>query len=457
MKQGQHHQHRDQARGRRGLLPWLLLVLLLLVTHGLLFFIARGRASSSNRSEGAAVPAAGKSHERGDGNSLARGEDVAAGFQRRLRELEETPLAELSQEDFLTAQRELYREWLRRDPRSAFDKLYGPLERWRLESLREELSDELEEVMTKQSRDVASWLDARRYGSRTGEVEELWLRAVRMDGQSDLILERLPEVSLASMDDFVNSLCYSTSTSAAQLAQLRSFLGSARAKEGWSYGRMLDDYARRVVKIPGATTEKLLAAESDPRLRKLIAEHWVGRELAHLPAADAIRAVAALPADARPAAIDKLGESTGRYGNPAGIALLEEMDAQQLLAGLTPRRMEGVLSVLGHERYVTDERRPVLELFTASAALTRPALRETVLEALGASIGSYERPVVLENLSQIPVGRERDVFLGAIASRMRGDDEHLPGILAAIGDRELAGKIQREKDQVKEEDGNRAE
>ncbi len=443
MKQGSHH---HQARGRHGLLP--LLLLLLLFTHGLLFIIARSRAGSSNRDGVEAVSAAGKSRERGSGNGLARGEDVATGFMRRLRELEETPLAELSQEDFLTARRELFREWLRRDPRSAFDQLYGPLDNRRLESLRGELADELKEVMTRQSREVASWLDARRYGSLTAEVQEDWLDAVMDDGQADLVIERLPQASLAGMDDFVKELCYSSKTSAAQLAQIRSFLDSGRAKEAWSYKRMVDDYARRVVKIPGATAEKLLAAESDPRLRKLIAEHWVDRELAHLPVADALRGVAAMPADARPAAIDKLAESKDRCANPSGIELLEKMDEQQLLAGLTPQRLESVLDMLGRERFFPGERRPVLEMFTAGAALTRPALREAVLEALGASIGSYEGPVVLENLSQLPAGRERDVFLGAIASHMSRDDKSLPEFLAAISDRELAGRIQREREKA---------
>ncbi len=433
MKQGQ----------RRILLP---LLVLLLASHAVLFFIARGRTASNRSIAPTPQPAAAKSRERDAADSAARGHDLSAAFLSRLRELEQTPLSELSQQDFLTARRELFREWLLRDPRSAFDHLFSPLEDERLKDVSSNLKKEIEEAMALHPRDTWFWIDAGRYGSLTPVVMKKWLGAMMKDGQGDLVIDVLPRVPSYSIDDWVEELCRDASP--ARLARIRSFLFSPRGLEGRNHRLMLDHYAQRIAALPGATADQLLATETEPRLRGRIAAQWASRELGYLPAADAAQGVAALPRDTRGAALQEMVYAKRRGGYGANIDLLEELDTRQLFGSMTGQRREKIVSTLVHSY----EEAPLEDIFTAVATrLSNPALRDAVLTDVARDRACGNEDQLFESLPRFPAGPARDHFLATVAPYISTDDPRMDQLIAAISDPALAAELRKEREDSGEE------
>lgn len=439
---------------QRLLLP---LVLLLVASHCALFFIAAQagkKGDAGKTSGGGQLPAKTSTRSK----SMAR-DGEAKRFTQLLRELEESPMAYA---EFEVARRELFREWLRRDLRSALDQLYSPLLKERQEKLSASLEDEIHEAIARQAREVWAWIEARDYGSLTPEMHDLWLEAVLGDGQSELAIELLPNVPEFAIEDFVDGIC--EHATAAELAKVREFLGSPQAKSA-DHKAMVADYAERVVKLPGADAAKLLAAEDDPAIRSNLAECWTERELSYLPGEAAVSGVAALPPDVRGAALVVLANGHRRGGSTTAAALLQEMDAQGLLTSLPQEHLDDVLYWCVSVR-VDDEAVPLAESMAPYFQIARPELRraaiEQISEGIETSFGDRSLTELLEGLPQIPASPDRDVLLAAVAKQHASsryfspagtfDEQALPTLLAAISEPELRAKVEGEIEEREEEE-----
>lgn len=429
--------------------PRILPVLLvLLLSHAALFLLGRGGQDRGPEQDPEASmdqrPTKYGSRSRPDSD----GEKVATRFTRLLHELEQAPLSRVA---FLNARQELLCEWLGRDPRSAMDFIFSPTGgRYLRASLAEGVHKELHKVMSRQPREVWDWICERRYGSVTPEVHKIWLEVMEGDGQRELVLELLPGAPQFAMKDFTVYLC--RRANAAELEKIRSFILSPQARDSDDYGRMVYEYGARLVKLSGGDPAKLLAAEEDPKLRTEIAEDWTIYGLDHLSTRDAVGGVAALPPDVRGAALEQLVDAERRGSGTGGVDLLVEIEAQQLLSGLSRRRFEQIAYTVGQD--LSDASHLSTAEFLAQAArLQRPGLRHAVLRALAEEFDRTTEEVI-EDLPGLPAGTDRDIFLQSLALELHSEDEaaERDALLSAIGDPALVEEVRKLHAELRDEE-----
>lgn len=426
--------------------PWLALALLLGASHVAVFFIARGTLAAAGAAPAVVDAPAAKVRERERTGSRVPGgsrEEIAARFTGMLHELER---AGLPDDEFYKLRQELFREWIRRDLRSALDLMASPLTVKRYGEMIDELDKELRQGIARQPRESWDWILTRRYGTITPKVADLWLQAVMEDRQVDLALELLPAAPVFAQDDFAYKI--SGQANAAQLAKVRAFLTSPQAQKMEQIDYPIRCYAERMAKIHAADGEiaPLLAAESDARIRGALAEEWASRELNHLPVADAVRRALALPPELRGPVLEVLAGHE-RQDPMAPLDVLDSMAAHGALAGLGKDQID-IITQQVVESVTDGESLPLADSFAAVQRLGNAELRRAAYEAMGVRY-EYESwfPALLESLPQLPAGPDRDAMLASAIRKANETDEHLPALIAALSDRELAAQLEREKEE----------
>lgn len=433
-------------------------LLLLAGTHGALFLLARGMAMNGAAGQGReeldllqASYLPGKSAIRG-----GTGPKPAAGTPgtRLLKELE---ASRISREDFLAARRELFRDWIRRDLRGAMDELLGPESGPRYAGLAIELSAELDAEICRQPYAVWDWIASRHYGSEGPAVFDIWSKALMADGQVGVLLECLPRDPHFLDSRLLEGLC--DHATPAQLPQVRALmdLKGMLGEGGTNY------YTDRMVDEVGANPAAFFKMETSPEFRASFTEEWMSTELAYLPLADRMAAVAALPDDVRADAVMLLAYAPCTQGPRAVADMINALEAGGLLgdsssedAGRIADGAVAAWTVSGKDAEYTD----LADSFHALQSIRSEPLRH---EALGRLAWRSEDPggagaesVLLESIGTLPVGPDRDAFLaGAATTNPWLTPETRERLLSAITDPDAAaaarGKAQADPEEGAEE------
>lgn len=441
--------------GKHRALP-AALVILLVASHVLVFFMARRAGHARQTAAGAeangatAMPA---KYHRGDREpELGSREEIGMRHAAMLHELEDSSLP---REEFEKLRKALFVEWIRHDLRSALDLIASPLTTGRYGVMMEELPGMLAHEIKRQPRESWEWILVRRYGSQTPKVAELWLNAMEDEKQPELLSELLPGVPGFALNRFFEQVC--KHAKATDLPKIRAFLASPQAMQG-DRDALSAQYAWQLVKTSRNGVGELLAAEQDAGIRSQIAALWASRELAQLPAEEASRTLLSLPADVRSRAVAGLVNVTHRRADTM-IFLLDELHAQGLLDDLRPEDKEEFTALL-RRGTMFESIIPMGDSFATLCRVDQPELRAAALRSMGRDCAGIRKvPELLESLPDIPAGSERDIMLvGAIELGLEfygPHDDYYPALLDAISDPEVAaewkGKLEEAKRKEEEE------
>ncbi|WP_367874236.1 hypothetical protein [Luteolibacter sp. Populi] len=410
---------------KRGVIGWMLV---LVATHAAVFLLARGDATAGSAVEGgsaAGVEGAAKVRDREDDNG--RSGSAAGGHALMWREL----LArEMSREEFSKAREVLLRDWLRQDLRGAMDCLYAPGTWASLKDVARMLEEETAVEMARQPREAMEWIGARRFGSNSVAVFDLWLGAIEESDQHGLLLELLPQAPVFAKAEMLQSAC--ETADARQMEVIRGQL-SGEFPDRRERDLLVSSYAERAVVLVKGDLAAVLKVEEDPEVRKGLAEQWAVRELVDLPKDEGVAGLLQLPADLR---ADGLGELVGR-GRPADLAgtveLLDSVGRHGLWEEVTAKEREATVRA-AVDLAVEEHCLPGVA-FAELSRITRPELREIALDQLGDQVGV---PVRVEELAEVagglPPGRDRDAFLKGVLKRVGEWNSMYEGIRALISD-----------------------
>ena len=428
---------------RTVILPCLLL---LVATHGAVFLLARsgmGLPDDAGEVRDASYPAPAKSADR-DPAGTATG----SSFARRLRELEDSTL---QRHDFELAREALFREWILRDLRGVMDQLYGPEHRKGYRDLAEALSAELAAEIVRQPQAVWDWLSTRRFGTGGPQVFSLWCEALARAGETDFLLDCLQADPLFTDDDTISRLCAKIPAGdAAQLAKLRKLVGSLSP---WAAGRAAESYAERMAKEAGLDPVPFLSAEPDEKIRGQFLEEWAWVELAHLPVAEQVKAIAALPEPYRAEGADSMVHHS-RGDTKAAVALINAMDAGGLLgdpAGDAARELaKSALNWVMEDSFTT-----ALDSVHALQEIHADPLRRQALENFG-SLFDHRAPAPMQDcVEALPEGADRDAFISGVVWRAKMSPEAREELLDAIQDPQVAAEARGKVKEILDQEAKR--
>jgi len=416
-------------------------ILLLVLTHAALFLVARRQVERHRPAEataagegGTMAPAATKLRERGGADP---------GHEDLLREL---VASALNRKDFEAARAELFRDWIRRDPRTVMDLIFGVRTCGQYGPLYKELGRELRELFTGQPREIFQWMADDRYGSNREKLHWIWLQTLIDDGQSDLVLELVPRTSPSLMHGAIIHLCMSADLK--RNARVRELLISLKARPLWDGSA--EYYVERQLLLTGGDVGALLGMETDAALRRKLATVWVPGALKGLDGGAAAGLLLELPEDVRK---DGFKEAATHGRNLEWVAAwLEESDRLGLSAGISDGEMAEIVS---SAVACMDEDDPEpADAFARFSQITRKEIRESALKAAGDK-ASFGNP--LETVDGLPAGADRDAFLTGMLERLGRDDGSYLPLAEKISDpalREIWENQRREQGVAEPVDGN---
>ncbi len=417
-------------------------VLVLLVSHVLLFVIARNHL------------AAGKTSAMSDALAGAGGPPASAKSEARLEKstnyrqlLAELPGSKLDWLDYETARKELFREWIQHDLHGAMDMLYGPETRALNEDLAKDLEEDLRAEILRQPLAVWQWLQEGRYGSGRPEVYGLWMQALILGGESKLALHLMAEGPKINLTGSLDQIFREGNADLIAVAR-GFFMGLDPKTQRQSYDQV-NGYAARKLDLAHGDVAGCLRDESEAQLREGIAGAWVKRELRFLPADEAAAKLKTLPADVRAAAVEWLVGSERHGGYDGMVELLAAIDREGLwqdrqrydpngwLANLTPENLAGqdVWNFLDEREKDRDPNRIIGEI----SQIGNAGVREGALGRAAEAIYRAGRDDELQELvDRMPSAADRDAVLEGLLGFLTPDSGgHYAAILNKVSDENL--------------------
>ncbi len=345
----------------------------------------------------------------------------------------ERPDSGLGLEEFRAARAELFRRWVHADLRTALDFLYAPRNMVRYEAVRQALAADLREGMLRDAEKVIGWIVARKYGSSSSAVAELWAEALLAEGRTAQMLENCSGMPRAGLEACFVGLA--PQADAAQLAEMRWGLGDPEGKEAAAY-------AKRKVQLCGGDPARLFDGEEDERggydVREQLQESWVKYEAAPLQRDLAVAALLKLPKEMQADAVYDLVAGKRRGGYAETARLLNALDA----AGLVPDKPGDVTPEIVHAALRFNGLpdggyHDAAEIMVQALAVRRDELRHILLYWTyclhqPSSVGD-----LIRQLPNLPAGPDRDALLSGPAAFAEMDGKYREKILAAIGDKRV--------------------
>ncbi len=400
------------------------MILLLVVSHLVVFALAR-RAGEGAAMAGAAEPAEVL------GMAPAKvGEREEHGLSYR-RCLEDLVKSDLSRADFVSARRELFRDWLKRDPAGAIAELFPP-ENWRRYwRMGRELEAEIEEGMARQPREVWEWIKTHPGGDG---ASQWWVKAIEAHGDTGLALDLLPDAPAFATRGLMWAACKRATPE--QLATIRGLLERHEIPD--RDGSMADIYADRLAELAGEDLGTALAAESDPGIREQMLGHWAADEMVEQPAAIAVGELLRLPEQHRKEAIQQLAHWSERGGYAHVAGLIDELDRHSLFDSFSSEERAEWLEnkIRGmREDYISLER-----ALRDISVIQRDPLRREVMKQLGAD---YQKMDGFQaKAAALPPGPDRDALVAGAMEDIEAGNEGFAGLLPLLADPALRKKFQ---------------
>ncbi|WP_035605902.1 hypothetical protein [Haloferula sp. BvORR071] len=428
---------------------WIIWVPALLASHAALYFLAPHGGSVDSAAGGVASPAAAgamtaaaKSHDRGPDTHTSGG-TASSQLERMVGAL--LASKDLTKEQKQDALRELMRDWIRRDLRTALDLVFSPATRSRYgDMLPGYAQPELvKEEMLRHPDEVWEWIRSGRYGFARRDVTELWTKALLAAGQREPAMAAVATASPIEQHDLFVALCAGAGTE--DLKSLRTMLEGPVA-ENSNLSSLMDYYAKRMAAVSDGDLKVLLGNEQNPYLREALCQQWVSRDLASLSPDQMASRLTGLPEDLRGKALRQLLGDAQLQDLPSIAGLMNATGSSSLWEQMEDDGAGGYRGQLVNlmDR-IWNPYRPPHDLIGELNAVADPEQRTQVLMAAGTRWMQTRPEDYLEVARAIPVGPGRDAFIAGAATYGSLNDEEFAALTAAISDTAFRDRIIQEK------------
>lgn len=427
---------------------WIIWLPLLVASHAALYFLAphgewAGQKSGTTGPVADAVmTAAAKSHDRGaDANA---GGNTAA--SARLAQMVKALLAstDLTDDEKGQALRELMRDWIKRDLRSALELIYSPATRGRYGTMLPGYAQPelMAEEMLRRPDEVWQWICSGRFGFARRDVTELWSKALLAAGQREPVMTAITTATPIEQHDLFVALC--RGAGAEDLKRLRGMLDGPLAGNA-NLTALRDYYARQMAVLSDGDLKTLLANEQNREIREFLSLQWVDRDLVNLGPEQMASRLAELPADLQGRALRQLleGAQIQDLGDVAklvnGTQLLPLWEMGDSSADMYRNQWVNLL-----DRMWNSYRQPQ-EIIGELSAVKDMGQRTEVLKAAGTRWMQTRPDDFVEIAQGLEAGPERDAFLGGAAMSSSLGEADFAALIAVLPEGAFRDKIVRER------------